>query len=210
VACVPVALAALGPYLEGRHPSATVLTAAVVVTAGAVAVVGLGRADAIGLFWACTVFVCEVGFTLLALPVLGRHGPAGVSVHATWIAATIFGVLGLGTEGNRAAMTFDAAELAAIGYLALGVTAVAFILWYSCVGALGTGRAGLLTGIAPVAAALIGIPVTGAVPGVAVWAGITMIAVGLAVGFGTRPRVPPPVGTDGDVAAGISPCATRR
>ena len=40
--------------------------------------------------------------------------------------------------------------------LAIGVTAVAFILWYSCVAALGAGRAGLLTGIAPVAAAMIG------------------------------------------------------
>ena len=56
-------------------------------------------------------------------------------------------------------------DILAIGYLALGVTAVAFILWYSCVRSLGAGRAGLLTGIAPVAAAVIGIPVTGEMPG---------------------------------------------
>ena len=183
VACVPVALAALGPYLEGRRPSAKVLAAAVVVSAGAVAVVGLGRADAVGLLWALTVFVCEVGFTLLALPVLGRHGPIGVSVHSTWIAAAMFAVLAAGTEGLWAITGFDIADVAAIGYLALGVTAVAFILWYSCVSALGTGRAGLLTGIAPVAAALIGIPLTGTVPGPAVWGGIALIACGLAAGM---------------------------
>lgn len=182
VACVPIALAALGPYLEGRRPSAKVLAAAVVVSAGAVAVVGLGRADTVGLLWALTVFVCEVGFTLLALPVLGRHGPVGVSVHSTWIAAAMFTALAVCTEDRWAITRFDATDVAAIGYLALGVTAVAFILWYSCVSTLGTGRAGLLTGIAPVAAALIGIPLTGTVPGPAVWGGIALITVGLATG----------------------------
>lgn len=183
VACVPVALAALGPYLEARRPSAKVLAAAVVVSAGAIAVVGLGRADVVGLLWALTVFVCEVAFTLLALPVLGRHGPVGVSVHSTWMAAAMFTALAAGTEGIWAITRFDIADVAAIGYLALGVTAVAFILWYSCVSALGTGRAGLLTGIAPVAAALIGIPLTGTVPGPAVWGGIALIGVGLAAGM---------------------------
>ena len=76
----------------------------------------------------------------------------------------------------------------AIGYLAVGVTAVAFILWYSCVHWLGAGRAGLLTGIAPIAAAAIGVPVTGAMPGAAVWAGIALIAVGLVVGLGAKRR----------------------
>jgi hypothetical protein len=33
--------------------------------------------------WAVVVFGCEAAFTLLAIPVLGRHGPWGVSVHTT-------------------------------------------------------------------------------------------------------------------------------
>lgn len=185
VACVPVALAAIGPLLEGRSPRARVLAAAVVVSAGAIVVEGLGRSDAIGLLWALTVFVCEAGFTLLALPLLGRHGPEGVSVHTTWIAASMFAVLALSTEGWRAAAAFDVGDLLAIGYLAVGVTAVAFILWYSCVHWLGAGRAGLLTGIAPIAAAAIGVPLTGA-PGPAVWAGIALIAAGLVLGLGAK------------------------
>lgn len=193
VACVPLALAALGPYLEGRRPSVRVLAAAMVVSAGAVTVVGLGRADAVGLLWALTVFVCEVGFTLLALPVLGRHGPVGVSVHSTWMAAAMFTALAAGTEGVWAITRFDIADMAAIGYLAVGVTAVAFMLWYSCVGTLGTGRAGLLTGIAPVAAALIGVPLTGTTPGPAVWCGIALIACGLAAGMRTKAASPPAI-----------------
>lgn len=186
VACVPVALAAVGPLLEGRSPQAQVLAAGVVVSAGAVVVEGFGRADAIGLAWAVTVFVCEAGFTLLAVPVLGRHGPVGVSVHTTWIAAAMFAVLAACTEGVSAATTFDIGALIAIGYLAVGVTALAFILWYSCVQSLGSGRAGLLTGVAPIAAAATGVPVTATVPGPAVWAGAGLIAVGLAIGARSR------------------------
>ena len=187
VACVPVALAAIGPLLEGRSPHVRVLAAAVVVSVGAVVVEGLGRADTVGLLWALTVFVCEAGFTLLAVPVLGRHGPAGVSVHTTWMAAAMFGVLALWTEGWSAAASFDVGDLFAIAYLAVGVTAVAFILWYSCVHALGAGRAGLLTGVAPIAAAAIGVPITSTMPGAAVWVGVGLMAVGLAVGMGAGP-----------------------
>ncbi len=184
VACVPVALAVIGPLLEGRRPWAHVVFAACVVSAGAVVVEGFGRSDAVGLLWALTVFVCEAGFTLLAIPLLDRHGPAGVSVHTTWIAASTFAVLAVASEGVSAAAAFDTHDLLAVGYLAVGVTAVAFILWYSCVHWLGAGRAGLLTGVAPVAAAAIGVPVTGTTPSVAVWAGVALIVVGLIVGFG--------------------------
>ncbi|MEV0670926.1 DMT family transporter [Mycobacterium sp. NPDC050441] len=184
VACVPVALAAVGPLLEGYRARTRVLTAAVVVSVGAVIVEGLGHADAVGLLWALVVFGCEAGFTLLAVPVLSSHSPAGVSVHTTWMAAAIFGVLALSTEGWCAASYFDTGEILAIGYLAVCVTAVAFVLWYSCVRRLGAGRAGLLTGVAPVAAAVIGIPVTGTLPAAPVWAGIGLIAAGLAFGLG--------------------------
>ncbi len=184
LACVPVALAAAGPLLEGHRPRARVLAAAGVVSGGAVVVEGFGRADAVGLLWALVVFGCEAGFTLLAIPVLGRHGAAGVSVHTTWLAAAMFGVLALSTEGCSAAGDFDAGDVLAIAYLAVGVTAIAFILWYSCVRWLGAARAGLLTGVAPIAAGAIGIPLTGDMPAAPVWAGIALIALGLALGLG--------------------------
>lgn len=142
VACVPVALATMGPLLEGHTPRSRLLGAAVVVSVGAVVVEGLGRADGNGLFWATVVFVCEAGFTLLAVPVLGSHGPAGVSVHTTWMAAAMFAALALATEGWRAASSFSIGEILAIGYLAVCVTAVAFVLWYTCVRTLGPGPPG--------------------------------------------------------------------
>lgn len=190
VAGVPVALALAGPLLEGHRPATSVVAAAVVVTVGAVVVEGVGRCDGVGLIWAVVVFVCEACFTLLAVPVLGRHGPEGVSVHTTWIAAVMFLAVGVVVDEGSAATSEHAF---AIAYLAVGVTATAFVLWYSCVRRLGPARAGLLTGVAPVAAAAIGMALTGEVPAVGVWIGIGVIAAGLAMGF-RRHRTPVPVG----------------
>jgi drug/metabolite transporter (DMT)-like permease len=188
VASVPVALAVVGPLMTGRRPEPRVLLAAAVVTAGAGLVQGLGRSDAVGLGWAVVVLACEAGFTLLAVPVLTRHGAWGVSVHTTWLAAVVLGVLGLTAEGPGALGRLDGRELAAVGYLAVGMTAVAFVLWYSAVGRLGTARAGLLTGVAPVAAAGVGMAMGGAVPGPLVWLGIAVVAAGLVLGFTARVR----------------------
>jgi drug/metabolite transporter (DMT)-like permease len=190
VACVPILLAVVGPALEGRRPRRAVLVAAVVVTAGAALVQGFGRTDGTGLVWALVTFGCEAAFTLLAVPVLGRHGPFGVSVHTTWMAAAAFAVLGTTTEGPRAVTRLDAADLAAGGYLAVGVTAVAFVLWYTSVARLGAGRAGLLTGVAPIAAAAAGVALGGPRPSLAVWAGIATVVAGLRLGL--RPDAPDP------------------
>jgi drug/metabolite transporter (DMT)-like permease len=78
VACVPSLLAVVGPFLEGSRPRAGLVAAALVVTCGAALVQGLGRTDAVGVAWAAGVFACEAAFTLLAIPVLRRHGPWGV------------------------------------------------------------------------------------------------------------------------------------
>ncbi len=186
VACVPLVLAALGPLLEGRPPSARVLSAALVVTCGAGLVQGVGRSDLIGLLWALVVLGCEAGFTLLAIPLLGRHGAWGVSVHTTWIAAVVFGLAGLLTEGPAAITTLTAENWWAIGYLAVCVTAVAFVLWYACVHRLGAGRAGLLTGVAPISAAVVGVALGGAAPRPLVWLGIAVVGIGLLLGLRSR------------------------
>lgn len=188
VASVPLVLAVLGPLLDGHPPHRRLRLAAGLVTVGAVLVTGLGRSDGVGLLWAVLVLACEAGFTLLALPLLDRHGPWGVSVHTTWLAAGVFAVLGLVTEGPRVLTGLGTTELLAAGYLAVGVTAVAFVLWYGAVARLGAGRAGLLTGIAPIAAAVAGLLLGGPVPGVAVWLGIAVVVAGLTVGL--RPGRP--------------------
>lgn len=193
VACVPVILAVVGPLLERRRPSPVVVVAAVFVTCGAALVTGVGRSDGTGLAWAVVVLCCEAGFTLLAVPVLRRHGPWGVSVHTTGLAAVIFVVLGLIHDGPGAVTQLRQDDVLAVGYLAVGVTAVAFVLWYFSVARLGTGRAGLLTGVAPLAAAVTGVALGAPVPRPLVWVGIAIVAGGLALGLpdGTRRRWPP-------------------
>ncbi|GGW57185.1 membrane protein [Streptomyces lucensis JCM 4490] len=209
VASVPVVLGVLGPLLERRAPSRQVLLAAPVVVAGAVLVEGTGRTDAAGVAWAALALGCEAAFTLLAVPVLGRHTPWGVSVHASWLGAVLFAVLGVEREGPTAAGELTGAQWAAVGYLALLVTAVAFVLWYSTVRTVGTGRAGLLAGIAPLAAAAAGTATGSGVPGSSVWLGIAVVIGGLIGGL----RAPRAYGAAASVDAAPrtapSPTSTR-
>lgn len=183
VACVPLILAVVGPLLQHQRPRPVVLAAALVVTVGAALVQGVGRSDGAGLGWAAVVLCCEAGFTLLAVPVLARHGAWGVSVHTTWLAAAVFAVLGVVHDGPSAVAHLRRQDLVAVAYLAVAVTAVAFVLWYSSVGRLGAGRAGLLTGVAPVAAAATGVGLGGAAPRPLVWLGIAVVGGGLAFGL---------------------------
>jgi drug/metabolite transporter (DMT)-like permease len=96
-------------------------------------------------------------------------------------------VLAAVAEGPAAVTTLRVPHLLAIAYLAVVLTAIAFVLWYSAVGRLGTALAGLLTGVAPVAAAAAGVALGGAVPGPAVWAGTALVVAGLLAGVRARP-----------------------
>ncbi|ATZ22867.1 EamA-like transporter family protein [Streptomyces lavendulae subsp. lavendulae] len=199
VASVPILLGLVGPLLEGGRPSRRVLLAAPVVVAGAVLVEGTGRTDAAGVGWAALALACEAGFTLLAVPVLGRHGAWGVSVHAVWLGAVMLAGLAVFTQrpvsGTASGLasgpaafvaglgSLTAGQWAAVGYLAVLVTAVAFLLWYRTVAAVGSGRAGLLTGVAPLAAAGAGMLGGGSAPGPAVWLGLAVVIAGLALGL---------------------------
>ncbi|PWK71144.1 drug/metabolite transporter (DMT)-like permease [Streptomyces sp. CG 926] len=183
VASVPILLGLLGPVLEGRRPSRRVLLAAPVVVAGAVLVEGTGRTDAAGVAWAALALGCEAAFTLLAVPVLRWHGAWGVSVHAVWLGALMLAGLTVAFESPAELTSLGRVQWAAAGYLAVMVTAVAFLLWYRTVAAVGAGRAGLLTGVAPLAAAGAGVLTGSGVPGPAVWLGLLVVIAGLASGL---------------------------
>ncbi|MFG2712430.1 EamA family transporter [Streptomyces goshikiensis] len=183
VASVPVLLGVIGPFLEGRRPSRRILLAAPVVVAGAVLVEGTGRTDAVGVAWAALALGCEAAFTLLAVPVLRRHGAWGVSLHAVWLGAVMLAGLTLLCERPADLAELGPEQWAAAGYLAVMVTAVAFLLWYRTVAAVGSGRAGLLTGVAPLAAAGAGACAGGGIPGPAVWLGLAVVVAGLAAGL---------------------------
>ncbi|GGR55084.1 membrane protein [Nocardioides luteus] len=188
VAAVPMLLAIVPAVATRILPARGVVIGATVVTAGAVLVEGFGRTDAAGIGYALLVLVCEAGFTLLAVPVLSRLGAFGVSFHSVWMATAGMAVVGVATEGPAAVTTLGTTDLLAALHLAAVVTTLAFLLWFTAVDRLGSGRAGLLTGVVPVSAAALGVPLDGVVPGPMVWLGTAVVAAGLVIGLSERRR----------------------
>ena len=175
-----------------RRPSPQLLAGVVLVVVGAALVQGGGRTSVEGLAWAFVALVCEAAFTLLAVPVLGRLGAVGVSIHTCWMGALMFGALALGVDGLGAIPTLHTGAILALAYLAVVQTAIAFSLWYSAVNILGAAVAGLFVGLMPVGAAL-----SGLVPGLttvtpAVIGGSILVGVGIAVGLSARLAPEPP------------------
>ena len=80
----------------------------------------------------------------------------------------------------------DAGDLLAAAHLAVVVTALAFVLWYTAVARLGADRAGLFTGVVPVTAAVGGVLLGAPIPAPVVWTGMALVAAGLVVGLAYR------------------------
>jgi drug/metabolite transporter (DMT)-like permease len=97
------------------------------------------------------------------------------------------------------------AEVAAAGYLAVVVTAVAFLCWYTCVARLGAERAGLLVGLMPVSALVTSLAAGQAAPSWPAAAGVTLVGLGVTAGLTARRPTPPagrPGGQPEEVPAG--------
>jgi drug/metabolite transporter (DMT)-like permease len=185
IGCVPVALALVVPALERRRPTARVLAAALLVSAGAASVEWAGGGMSIdGFALALAAMACEVAFTLLAVPLLEALGPVGVSTYACGGAGILLIGGSLFASGGSEFRMPTVEEAMALGYLAIFVTAIAFVFWYSGVERLGAERAGLFAGLVPVVAL-----VTSAAVGTADLSAARLlgsIAVGIGVVFGVR------------------------
>lgn len=99
-------------------------------------------------------------------------------------------MLGVTVEGPGTLFALPGKDLLVAGYLAVVVTALAFVLWYSAVGKIGAGRAGLFTGIVPIVAAAGGLLLGGPMPHAAVWIGVVVVLAGLCVGMSRREPAP--------------------
>lgn len=193
VGASPLLLALLGPLQERRRPSPRLLLAAAVVVLGAVLVEGGGRIDGPGLAAACGVLLCEAAFSLLAAPLLPRLGPVRVSAWSTALAVPLLlAVLPFSGEHPRLP---SPGETAALAFLGLVLTVVAFVCWYTGVAHLGVERAGVFVGLVPVFA-LATLAVTDRVaPDPRQLAGVLAVAAGLAVGLSRAtdpaPATPP-------------------
>lgn len=189
VGTAPVVLAVFGALQVRRSPSRGIVFAAVVVAVGA-AVVERARlvGDSVGVLLAVGAMLGEVGFSLFAVPVLTRIGPVAVSAHGTWIAAVMFAGGAAVVDGRDALRLPAFNEGVALVYLALVVTAAAFVMWYWAVDRLGADTAGLFAGLIPVSAlatsALIGTDQMTSIKLV----GVLIVGAGVVIGLATGRR----------------------
>jgi drug/metabolite transporter (DMT)-like permease len=153
VGAVPVVLAVTGPLISGEPLSRRVVAAAIVVTLGVAGVQWAEpRFSALGLLFAIGALACEAAFSLLALPLLGRLRPIGVATYASALAVPMLLATAVAADGGAAFVQPRLDDAAALAYLAVIVTAAAFVAWYSAIDRVGAARAGLFAGLVPIAA----------------------------------------------------------
>ncbi|MBW4717085.1 DMT family transporter [Saccharothrix obliqua] len=183
VAAVPIVLAVVGPAVERRRPAPRVLVAAVVVVAGVVVTGGFGGGSPVGLLLAFGALACEAGFSLLALPVLGRLGAIRVSAYSAALAVPQLLLVGVVVDGAAVLRVPTAAEALALAHLAVVVTVFAFLCWYAALPRLGADRAGLFSGFLPVGAVVSAVVLGTGQPRFADLVGACLVLVGLAIGL---------------------------
>lgn len=198
VACSPLLLAIAGPVIANSRRelrTRVVLAASTTVVAGSAMVQGFGHGTAAGIVLAVGVLLCEVLFSLLAVPLLPVLGELRVSAYATATAVPILLVLGLATEHGAFLRRPSLGEAAALLYLALPLTVGAFLLWYRALQGLGPQQAGLLIGCVPVAACAASVALGVGTPGPAQLAGVAVVVAGIVGGMalGARRRPAPDI-----------------
>lgn len=194
IGTAPIVLALAGG--AARRGNRRLLVAASVVVAGVVLVQGLGPVNAPGLLFALGALGGEVGFSLLAVPLLPTLGPLRVSAYVCALAVPMMLLVGLLMPGPLFAVP-TGTELAMFGYLAVMVTAVAFLLWYSGLSRIGPARAGLFCAIMPIAAAVTSVALGFEPLRLHVLAGALTVGLGLLIGtlgFGRDDTADPPAG----------------
>lgn len=184
VGCAPVIVAVLVPLLDGRRPARPVLYGALLVAAGAFTVQGWGRTDLIGIVWSAGALAGEVGFAVLATPVLRPLGPKLLTATVCGIAAVESTIIGLVLDGAGFVRAPGQAETLALLWQAGVVTVVGFVTWYMGVQRIGAERATLFSGLIPVAAALTAPLVGTGSFGAPQAAGGVLVGVGAALGSG--------------------------
>ncbi|GGV01227.1 membrane protein [Streptomyces litmocidini] len=188
VGCAPVVVAVLVPLTEGRGPAPAVLYGALLVAAGALTVQGWGRTDPAGIGWSVAALAGEVGFTVLAVPVLRVLGPKLLTAAVCGIGAAEAALVGLVADGAGFVRMPTAVEAGALAWQAGLATVVGFVLFYMGVQRVGMERATLCTGAIPIAAALSAALAGGAAFGLPQAVGSLLVGAGAALGTGLFTR----------------------
>ncbi|MFE3019844.1 DMT family transporter [Streptomyces sp. NPDC059256] len=213
VGCAPVVVAVLVPLVDRRRPTRPVLWGALLVAVGALTVQGWGRTDTAGIVWSVAALIGEVGFAVLAAPVLRPLGPRLLTACVCAVAAVESTIIGLVLDGSGFVRMPDGAEAAALVWQAAIVTVIGFVTWYMGIQRIGTERATLFTGVIPVTAALTAPLVGAGTFGAAQAAGGVLVGCGAALGsgvFGRRaqrevaPASPSTLASPSDSAASVT------
>jgi drug/metabolite transporter (DMT)-like permease len=186
VAGTPLVLAVLGPALRRGRPSPRLLAAAGVAVAGAALVYGGGHADPVGLAAAGATLAGEVSFSLLAVPLLDRLGPARVSAWSCALAVPLLAAAAVVAGEPTRWRPPTAAEAGALAYIAVVVTALAFPVWYAGVHRLGVERAGMFAALLPVATLAVAAALDRRAPAASQVVGVVVVAAGLAIALAPR------------------------
>ncbi len=188
VGCAPVVVAVMVPMLDGRRPQRVVLYGASLVALGALTVQGWGRTDAAGIAFSVCALAGEVGFAVLAVPVVRPLGPRLLSATVCGLAAAESALVALVVDGTAWLRRPDGTETAALLWQAVIVTVIGFVCWYMAMQRIGAERATLFSGLIPVAAActapLVGTGSYGAAQAV----GSALVGAGVVLGSGALSR----------------------
>jgi drug/metabolite transporter (DMT)-like permease len=188
VGCAPMLVAVIVPLREGRRPQRLVLYGSLLVAVGAFTVQGWGRTDGAGIAYSVCALVGEVGFAVLAVPVLRPLGPRLLSATVCGIAAVESAAVGVLVDGGAWLRLPDATEATALLWQAAVATVVGFVCWYMGMRRIGAERATLFSGLIPVAAAATAPLVGTGSYGAAQAAGSALVGAGVALGSGVLAR----------------------
>jgi drug/metabolite transporter (DMT)-like permease len=190
VGAAPLGLALIGPLMRRQRPTARILTSATIIVLGTALVHGFGRADGLGTLAALGTLAGEIAFSVLAAIALPRLGAVRVSAYSCAFAVPmlVVGAIATGEIPRRP----TGVEAATFAYLAVLLTVVAFVAWFSGLSRLGVARAGLFVGLAPVAAVVTASIQDQTWPVPAQALGVLIVAVALTFGVGQRDPGPRP------------------
>ncbi|WP_394847087.1 DMT family transporter [Pendulispora brunnea] len=184
IGCTPVVLALVTPLLARKPPSLRLLGAGAVVSVGAGIAQGFGGGHPLGFLFSAGALAGEVLFSLLAVSLLPKLGPLRLSTYLCVLAVPMFAIIGIAVDGSNVLRMPTNAELFALTYLTLILSALGFLVWYSALERLGAARTGLFCGLAPVAAAATSAMLGTGRPGPAEIAGTLLVAIGVVYGIG--------------------------
>jgi len=200
IGAAPLVIIIAAAITARRRPTRRVLLAAAVVTAGSAAA-QLGGAtgpafSAAGLAWSAGALAGVAGTSLLAAPVLPRLGALAVTVYACGLAGLLLlaaAAVARSAGGPPILATPTPAQLAALAYLTIAVTALVFIAWYGALERLGVDRTGLFNGLIPVTSlAAVALTGTGTITPLGLLGALSVLA-GVILGLSRAPQAP--VGT---------------